>query len=141
MKIVAITVLALGTILPGCTQNISQSNVPSLVKNAFQQKYPTATDVEWEKHASLYNVEFEINNIDHELWIDSQGNITKHKEDLSLSNVPVQILDAVAANYKTAQIDNVDKIEENNKTYYIIELEKWSGDKYIQMNEDGTLVK
>lgn len=137
-------IIAIGSFVlvsSGCSQNIPQTKVPSLVINAFQQRYPQATDMEWEKDGSLYSVEFEVLKVDHELCIDEKGNIVKHKQEISQNELPFAIKKTLEIRYSNAQIDDIDKIDDGSNVYYIIEFEKWSGDKHIQMNADGTLVK
>jgi len=141
MKAFILSSLFAGTALFSCAQNIRQADVPSLVLNSFQKAYPNAVDIEWEKQLSNYSAEFEISNMDHEVWLDEKGNILKHEEDIQISQLPVAVINSIKQNYAAAQIDDVDKVEEGGKTYYVVEFEKWSGDKYVSFNEDGSIHK
>ena len=41
-------------------QDLTESQVPSVIVNNFKKEFPKASDVEWEKKGEQYNVEFEI---------------------------------------------------------------------------------
>lgn len=52
----------------GYSQDVPQTEVPSLVLNAFAQQFNNPNDVEWEMQREHYQVDFEIDRMDHEAW-------------------------------------------------------------------------
>ena len=120
-------------------QDIPQEQVPSLVLNAFQSKFSNATDVEWEKKGDLFKVEFEIGSLDHDLWIDKTGNIKKHKEEFSKTNLPEAVNQKIKTEFSGYRIDDVDKIETDGKVFYQVELDGKSDDRDVLFSSDGSV--
>lgn len=118
-------------------QDIPQSDVPSVVLNVFQSKYPNATKPDWEIEGELYKVDFEIGKREHDLWIDKSGNIKKHKEDFPKSKLPAAISEKLKSEFSAYTIDDVDKFEQDGKVLYRVELEGSSGDREVWFSTDG----
>lgn len=135
MLVVCVTALATAAI----AQDIPQSQVPSLVLNAFQTKYSSATDLEWELKGDLYKAEFEIGTRDHDLWIDKNGHIKKHKEDFPKSQLPAAIQEQIKSEFKDYKIDDVDKIETGEKVFFQVDLDSNLGDREILFTADGKI--
>ena len=49
------------------------------LQDALSSKFTDAKDVEWEKKADHYKVEFEINRMDHNIWYDGDGCFDPYK--------------------------------------------------------------
>lgn len=139
MKKLIFAICLAGASTVAVAQDIRQSEVPSVVLNAFQSKFSNAADVEWEMKGDLYKVEFEIGKFDHYLWIDKNGKVVKHKEELSKSDLPPAINDKIKAEYKDYRVDDVYKIESDGKVTYEVELDGNRGDREITFAPDGTV--
>lgn len=118
--LLAVIVLWSGNIM---AQDISASEVPTIVKDAFKKEFPNSRDIEWEREGEYFNVEFEIGKNDHELWITPSGKIVKHKEDISSAELPTSIKNKIKADYKGYRIDDVDKLTLENRVFYKVEIE------------------
>src|SRR5690606_27719139 len=89
MKILASAILALS--IPGSSlmaQDIPASQVPSVVTNAFAQEYTNPTDVDWEKERKNFEVDFELEDIDHVALFSPEGQLLKAKRDMRDSDLP-----------------------------------------------------
>lgn len=139
MKKLIFAICLAGASTVAVAQDIRQSEVPSVVLNAFQSKFSNAADVEWEMKGDLYKVEFEIGKFDHDLWIDKNGKVVKHKEELSKSDLPPAINDKIKAEYKDYRVDDVYKIESDGKVTYEVDLDGNRGDREITFAPDGTV--
>lgn len=139
MKKLIFAICLAGASTVAVAQDIRQSEVPSVVLNAFQSKFSNATDVEWEMKGDLYKVEFEIGKFDHDLWIDKNGKVVKHKEELSKSDLPAAINDKIKTEYKDYRVDDVYKIESDGKVTYEVDLDGNRGDREITFAPDGTV--
>jgi len=42
------------------SQEIQQKNVPAVALNAFQLKFPNATDIKWKLEKGNYRIDFEL---------------------------------------------------------------------------------
>lgn len=123
-------------------QDISQSQVPSVIVNEFNKQFPKATDVEWEMDGSLYNVDFEIGwNIDHEVWYNAEGKTVKHKEDIAKSEMPKAVNDRIQADFSGYSIDDLKRITDNGKTVYKMELNALTQQDWeIVIDADGKVL-
>lgn len=141
MKNVLIAFLMGAGFLGSCAQDIPQREVPSVVLNAFLTGYPKASDVEWELQGKVYNVEFEIGNVDHEAWYDASGKLLKHKEEVRISELPMPVLDVVKKDFPDYKLDDADKVDEDGKTFYVIELDGSPNDRIIHVSPDGKVLE
>lgn len=139
MKNLGLVFLAAGIFSVANAQDVPQVEVPSLVLNAFQSKYSNATDVEWEKQGDLYKVEFEIGNRDHDLWVDKNGNIKKHKEEVTKTELPEAVVKKLKTDFRDYRVDDVDRIETNGKVYFQIDLDSFTGDREVLFLADGSI--
>lgn len=125
-----------------CSNDIATKNVPSVVLNAFKTQFPTAVDVEWEKVNNLYEVDFEIANVDHTARLNTEGKLLQLKKEISAAELPKAISDAIATNFKDYGADDLEVIKKGNQTYYQLQLEKnWSFDKKLVFNANGQVNK
>ena len=118
-------------------QDIPQSEVPSVVLNAFQQKFANAANVEWETKGELFKAEFKVGSRGHDAWIDKSGKITKHKEDFPKKELPQAIQQQISTEFKSYKLDDADKIEMDGKTFYEVELDGSADDRKVLFTADG----
>ena len=91
-------------------QDIPKSQVPSVVSNQFEKTFPNATDVEWEMKRDTYKVDFEVSNIDHAMWYTSTGELIKHKEDITVADLPKAVSDKINTSFSGYSIDDLERI-------------------------------
>jgi hypothetical protein len=135
----SIIILVAGLTSAAISQDISEKEVPSLVLNAFQTKYPNAGQVDWELKGDVYKAEFEVGSREHDLWIDKSGKITKHKEDFPKSDLPQAITQKIESEFKDYKIDDADKIEEGGKVTYEVDLDGTKDERKVFFTADGTV--
>ena len=131
-----IMLLVAGLSTAAISQDISEKEVPSAALSAFKSKYPNAGPVRWEKKSNGYKAEFEISSREHDLWIDKDGNITKHKEDFPKTKLPPAITQKLKTDFKDYTIDDADKIEDGGKIIYEIDLEG-KDERKVFLSADG----
>lgn len=139
MKSLIFAILLAGFSSATIAQDIPQSEVPSLVLNTFQMKFPKATDVEWEREGDLFKVDFEIGSRDHDLWLDANGNIKKHKEELAKADLPKAVSRKIKNEFKEYSIDDVHKIETDGKVFFLVDLDGRGNDREVLFAADGTV--
>jgi hypothetical protein len=138
-KIFFISITAFITsVSSGFAQDITQSEVPSVVVNSFQKTFPKAVEVEWELKGDKYKVEFETGfDVDHSAWYTKEGTLTKHKEEIAQSALPKTVVSAINANYKGYRIDDCSKYTQYGKVSYKVELESEAQDWKIWFDPSG----
>ena len=120
------------------------SDVPQAVLNTFKAKYPNILP-EWESKQGYYVAEFFQEGMETEMWITAQGEwaMTEMDMGMNLNLLPQPVLDAFkASTYATWQVDDMDKYERTDRTFYLIEVETaGQADRDLFYNPDGTLIK
>ena len=126
----------------GCTQDVTEQQVPSLIVNNFKSEFPNARDIEWQPEGKLLSVEFETkHNKDHEVWYNDAGVVVKRKTALDKKELPVEIRNSINKNFHTKyHIDNVDLIEEDSTTKYVVDLESKQEDWEVIFAPDGQII-
>ena len=131
------------TLLLGSTfaQSISQSNVPAVVLNAFQLKFPNADDVKWKLEKGNYRVDYKVNHKLNKLTMDFKGNVLKHVQDLYISEIPKAVLATIQSRVAYFDVNDADRQEEKGKVTYAINFKIDGKKHYFWIEENGKLVK
>ena len=96
-------------------------------RQAFESKYPNATQVEWEKKNNYLIAEFIDNQLDGKAWFDATGRWYMTETELThTSQLPEDVQKALAnSEYAQWYIDDIDRLERNEtETIYVIEVKK-----------------
>jgi len=141
MKKLLTFVLPLLTALSSCAQDVPQSLVPSVVVNAFQQKFPKASDIEWEKKGDLYEVEFDLAYKDHKAWMDAAGKMVKHKEEIDKADLPAPVKATLQKGFSQYKIDDAKRIETEGLVIYKVEVENAMEEKKIYLDGEGKIIE
>ena len=122
-------------------QHINQSNVPAVVLNAFQLRYPGAEDVKWKLEKGDYRVDYRVNSKVHKLTMDHKGKVLKHSQDLFSSEIPKVVLETIRSKEAYFDLHDADRYEEENKITYEITFKKDGKGHSFWINEKGKLLK
>lgn len=110
------------------------------LRTAFKNHFPGATDVDWEKGGKLYEVEFEIKQVDYKAFYDEAGDLIMYKHDIHLSELPENLYKTITAKYPNYRFDDLEKIVKAGETSYKIELEKGDVDVKFTIKPDGSII-
>ncbi|WP_132055579.1 PepSY-like domain-containing protein [Pseudocnuella soli] len=141
MKLLGICVAFLGITLTACSQDIAADKVPSVVTNAVQAKFAGATKIDWEKKDKMYEAEFTQDSVEYTVEVDATGKITRQKHDLTLAQLPAGIAQAITAEYKDYELDDMEQVEVAGTIFYQVELEAPRGKKDVQLVFDANGAK
>ena len=123
------------------SQDIPQSQVPSLIVNNFRQAFPKVSDEEWEIKGEQYSVEFETGFFtDHEAWFDQTGKMVKHKQDISRSDLPKVVQAKISKDFSGYRIDDIIKIKMNEVVTYTVELNNLTHEWQVVFNGQGKVL-
>ncbi|WP_282017644.1 PepSY-like domain-containing protein [Salegentibacter mishustinae] len=138
MKKTVFLVLAIAMVFTACEDDdIRNADIPSVVLNGFTEQFSNATGVEWEKKADLYEAEFEIEKVDYEAILSSDGTIVKYKYDVSYEALPEAVQASITADYDKANIDEIELIQISETSYYQVEFDAEPNDNKIIFEESG----
>lgn len=123
-------------------QKLAQSEVPAPTVKTFQGQFKNTTDVKWKKKTDHFEVEFDINKVEHKARIDAAGKLLRLDTDIKQADLPAPVQKAITAQYAGYKIKDPEKIEEGGKVSYKVELKKEGGeDKKVHFAPDGTVTK
>ena len=124
----------------GCSQKI---NVPAAVTNAFNNKYPGATEVKWEKeNAKEYEAEFKLNGNSVSANFRADGAWVETETVMKISDLPAAVVATIGKNYRGAVITTAEKLEEpGDKLLYETVIKVKGKKKTLEVKADGSLVK
>lgn len=125
------------------------------VINAFEQRYPKALQVEWDKEGKYYVADFKYTYntgttgiitptlYEMEAWFDSQANWKMTVMEVNYDVFPDEVKAGLTmSKYATWRIEDADIIERNGKeTIYAIEVEMGKEERCLYFNSTGKLVQ
>lgn len=130
--------------LPVVAQGVQKRGVPAVVLNAFQQQFPKARQVEWERmRDGNYEVEFDngLFSRDHQAVISPDGKVLRHEEELASYSLPDGVKETIKAEFEGYRVGDVKKISAGGTITYAVELDSQSGDLEVVVAADGKIVK
>lgn len=124
-------------------QDIPQSQVPAVVVNSFQQKFPKAKKVDWELKGNIYEAEFEIGlfGTDQEAWFQQNGKLVRYKTDFGKRDLPNKVLDRVKRDFPGYSIEDVTKITAEQKVSYAFEVKNRNDEWKLVLDPQGNVLK
>ena len=122
-------------------QSISQSNVPAVILNAFQLKFPDADDVKWKLDKGNYYVSCKVNGKSNKLTLDDRGKIIRHSQDLWASEIPSNVLATIQSKVAYFDLDDADRYEEGGSVVYEINFKIDGKKHHFRVSDKGRLLK
>ena len=142
MVLFAAVVMAAST---GCEIDYDLRRVDDVLVNALNEKFPSASWVEWERNGSFYVAEFHYNGSDTKVWFKKGGEWCMTETDMgrNYSDVPVAVKEAMGnGKYAMWEIDDIDKYERPGEVFYVFTVEtSGARDRVLFFAENGTLLK
>ena len=116
----------------------------SSVLDRFENMYPGAWDVEWEREGVYWEVSFDTgtppNEIDHTAWFRSDRTWVRTETDLHISAVPASIKEFLQkSQYASALLEDseIDYIQTPDGNFYQFELVYNGARVKVNVTEDG----
>jgi hypothetical protein len=135
-------------------------NVPANTKTVFETKYPSASNVRWDRYrpdmstvewdwtgwpamdTADYTARFNWDGTDYMAWYDDQGNWVGTVNVISdPTTLPTAVNSTIQSQYNGYTITSVSKENDKNRTAYEVSLDK-AGDKMkVLIDENGKVLK
>lgn len=109
------------------TADAQMRKLPAEVTEAFRQKYPTATNVEWRDRLSGFTAVFDLNNVHYEAKFTNKGFWQSTENKIPEAELPDAVKDGFEKSKYAEEwtIKNAFKIAlREDKTQYRVEIEK-----------------
>lgn len=118
-------------------------DAPKVVQLAFEQKFPNAGSVKWDKeNAHEYEASFSWNGLNYSANFKDSGEWLETESPLEFGQLPTAVQSAVNASWKSDKIKTVCKIiNSKGQTKFEIELKKGLLIKEIFYDEKGTEIQ
>ncbi|MGK6352126.1 PepSY-like domain-containing protein [Parapedobacter sp. DT-150] len=124
-------------------QDAALRGVPAVVLNAFQQQFPKARQVEWErKNDGNYEAEFNLSLIgrDHTVFISPEGKVLKHEEEISSSSLPDAVEQQIKTEFGGYRIEDAKQIDTGGIVTYRVDLEGRNNDLTVEFDPKGKIL-
>ena len=127
----------------GCSQKITEKDLPAAVKAAFTNKFPGASDVKWGKeNAKEYEAEFKLNNTSVSANFKNDGSWTETETTIPSSELPAAVTKVVNTKYPGAVYGRTEKIDKpGGKILYEVNITVNGKKKELELNPDGSTAK
>ena len=135
-----ILTMLLGTMaLTACGQ---KENVPAKVKTAFEQKFPSATKVNWDKeNATEWEAEFKMDSKEYSANFSSDGKWLETEYEISKSAIPQAVNSTLENDFSGYKIEKTEMSETADGKVYEFELKKGKSNLEVAISPDGKVVK
>ncbi len=136
--IISLFAILISTFAMAQEQELSQKDIPGIVKSTFLIKFPDATNPKWGKENDNYEVTFTYDKEVQSAILDSSGNLIQTEVKITKEQLPNSILPYVKVNYRRKKIREVAKITDvNGKVFFEVEIYK----KDLIFDHKGNFVK
>ncbi len=116
---------------------------PEAVYKAFQQKFPTATNIKWGKEsANEWEASFIFNNKKNSANFATDGQWLETETEIGVQELPPRILSEIKQTNKNCKVTGayiIESVKSGNQ--YEAEIRKGIRKKEVIYNTDGILVK
>lgn len=139
-KYIVVLILAIAASLSAICQSLK---TPPAIKNAFDTKFPNATNVKWGKeNAKEYEAEFKLNNTATSANFGLDGSWVETETTIRTSDLPTAVAAANTKKYPGAAFIITEKIEKAiGKFFYEVVIKVNGKKKEIELRPDGGFVK
>ena len=138
-----LSILFAFTLLVGfsaCAQ--SKKEVPSKVKTAFNQKFPNATKIKWDKENDTeWEAEFKMNGKEYAANFDEDGTWIETEYEIEISELPAFVQSTLNTEFKDFKIEEAEVSETANGKVYEFEIEKGKIEKEVAIDLNGKVIK
>ena len=128
----------------GATSFSQVRKIPAEVTEAFKQKYPAATNVEWRDKLSNFSAVFESDNEQYEARFNSKGEWQLTENEIEESDLPEAVKDGFdKSKYADWEIGKIHKIElpDGSFRYRVEAVKSDVRKKNLSFNSEGRLIK
>lgn len=128
-------------------KEVSRHQVPKAVLEAFENAYPDAKEVEFEKgmieDKAVYEVEYKENGREYEILYDSDGAILQKEETIDVKTLPEKVVQAISQAHPKAIIEEAKKVMKHDGTVtgYEVEIKIEGKELELELDTDGKILK
>ncbi|WP_445735789.1 PepSY-like domain-containing protein [Mariniflexile sp.] len=137
-----ITLLALTGLLLSFTSCNKENGAPQKVKDAFEKKFPTATNVTWDMESDKeWEAEFKMNGKEHSSNFMVDGSWVETEYEVGEADVPQIVMEALKTNFEGYKIEEMEYSETADGKVYEFGIEKDENEMEVAIDANGNIVK
>jgi len=115
---------------------------PEKVLNAFKIKFPTATNVEWEKeNEKEWEAEFKMNGKEYSANFGADGTWMETEYEIDVKDLPAKVKATLDSQFKGYEIEGAERVETPTFKGYEVEIEKGETTMEVVLDESGKVLK
>ena len=137
--------LAAALLLAGSAsaQKLKAAQVPAAVVAGFNQKFPQAKEVKWEKEGGHYEAGFEQGKQEMSALLSADGTLVETETEIQVSQLPAGVQATLARQYKGVKIKEAAKIVAagTGAVTYEAEIEQSGKEVDLLFDAEGREVK
>ncbi|WP_416866237.1 MAG: PepSY-like domain-containing protein [Imperialibacter sp.] len=139
-KLETFSVMILALVMASCEANDKQPS--AAVKAAFEKKFASATDVEWEMETDTeWEAEFELDGNDYSANFSAEGVWMETEHEIEEAEVPAAVKNAIDSAFAGYMIEAIEMTESPTGTAYEFVLEKGLSDMEVVISPAGKVLK
>ncbi len=124
--------------------DVPAGQIPAAVTKSFQEMFPNASKVEWERYSPYYVADFDLNTFDTDAWFSPDGSWAMTETDYGslVSMLPIQMQNAFNnSTYNDWIVDDVQLYERVADTFSLIEVEtEGMPETGVFISSDGSIL-
>lgn len=129
--------LFLGFGMVSCSQG-----TPSVVKIAFNEKFPNATSVKWEKeNEAEWEAEFKLTGVEYSANFSNEGIWKETEHEVAIGELPDAITNVLENQYSGYTIKGAEMVETPMLSGFEVEIKKGKETVEIMIDTDGNVQK
>ena len=116
-------------------------DIPTHIQKSFQEKFPEAKDVIWERVDEIFEAEFTLNGEHIEAEFVMNGKLLMTEKKISKDSLPANILEIIKTEYADYTLESVELVEsELMGQVYELEFEKDGKEYEVFFDMSGKMI-
>jgi len=140
---IAIAYICVGTVafVKGSCNPFKQSDVPLVVKQAFEKEFP-GNKASWEEEKGSFEAEFRLNGIETSATYNQYGMRIELEIEIKITEMPANAIDYMNVKYPNTKIKEAAKITDDKNTLtYEAEIKKDGKSWDVIFDSQGNFIK
>ncbi len=119
----------------------SQGNPSEVIKQAFNQKFPGAKEMDWEIEENGWEVSFKLKDKEMSAEFDLVGNWMKTETELKKKDIPDAVKSTLRDKFPGYKVEKAEWEVTPDRQTYEIDLKKGKKEKEVTLDKKGKVLK
>jgi hypothetical protein len=118
-------------------------NVPGIVKQAFNERFSNAKNVDWEQEEeNEWEAEFKEGKTKYSATFDNNGQWLETEYEIDVKSLPAVVKEKIMEKYGYYEIEEVEMAETpENGSFYALEIESGENKWTVFIDNSGKIIK